>query len=168
MWEFTSIGLLIHYFWPFINISYSSAFHVRLSDLFPSEWIWKYRSYRQLVRLLGRVISPVARALSTQDNTNAEETWTDIHASSEIRTHDPSVWVWEDISCLRPRGHHRYLCDRNLIFRYLLNIFIYTYIAFGVGWGPHICDWPGLHLTSIRPYIHPIYFMERNLSTSTS
>jgi hypothetical protein len=35
-------------------------------------------------------------------------TQTDIHASSGIRTHDPSVWAGEDISCLRPRGHsHR-------------------------------------------------------------
>jgi hypothetical protein len=33
---------------------------------------------------------------------------TDIHASSEIRTHDPSVRVGEDSSCLRPLGH----CDR--------------------------------------------------------
>jgi hypothetical protein len=33
---------------------------------------------------------------------------TDIHASSGIRTHDPSVQASEDTSCLRPRGH----CDR--------------------------------------------------------
>jgi hypothetical protein len=46
---------------------------------------------RQLVGLLGRVISPVARPLPTQDNTNIEEARIDIHASSAIRTHDPSV-----------------------------------------------------------------------------
>jgi hypothetical protein len=33
---------------------------------------------------------------------------TDIHALSEIRTHDPSVRASKDSSCLRPRGH----CDR--------------------------------------------------------
>jgi hypothetical protein len=32
----------------------------------------------------------------------------DIHASTGIRTHDPSVWAGEDISCLRPCSH----CDR--------------------------------------------------------
>jgi hypothetical protein len=31
----------------------------------------------------------------------------DIHASSGNRTHDPSVWDGEDISCTWPRGH----CD---------------------------------------------------------
>jgi hypothetical protein len=37
---------------------------------FPSEFIWNYGSYRHLVGLLGRRISPVARPLHTQDNTN--------------------------------------------------------------------------------------------------
>jgi hypothetical protein len=48
-------------------------------------------------------------ALPTQDNINTEEKRTDIHASSGIRTHDPSVWSDEDILCLRPHGH----CDRH-------------------------------------------------------
>jgi hypothetical protein len=39
----------------------------------------------------------------TQNNTNTE-----IHALSGIRTHDPSVRANGDCSCLRPRGH----CDR--------------------------------------------------------
>jgi hypothetical protein len=51
---------------------------------------------RQLVGLLGRAISPVTRPLPTQDNTNTEEKRTDIHASSGIRTHDPSVCAGED------------------------------------------------------------------------
>jgi hypothetical protein len=72
---------------------------------FPSELIWSCGSYSQLVRFLGWVISPVARLLPTQDNTSTEETHTDIHASSEILTHDPSVRASADISCLRPRGH---------------------------------------------------------------
>jgi hypothetical protein len=47
-------------------------------------------------------------ATYTQNNTNIEQTHTDIHALSEIRTHDPSVRASEDSSCPRPRGH----CDR--------------------------------------------------------
>jgi hypothetical protein len=47
--------------------------------------------YSQSVGLLGRVISPVTRPLPTQDNTNTEETRKDIHASSGILTHVPSV-----------------------------------------------------------------------------
>jgi hypothetical protein len=27
---------------------------------------------------------------------------------------------------------------------------IYIYMAFRVGWGPHICDWPGIHHTFLR------------------
>jgi hypothetical protein len=81
-------------------------------DSFPSELIWNYGSYRQLVGLLRRVISPVARPLPTQDNTDTEETRTDIHASSGIRSHEPSVSAGEEISCLRPRDH----CDRRKIF----------------------------------------------------
>jgi hypothetical protein len=57
------------------------------------------------------VDQPVARPLPTQDNTYTEETLTDIHASSGIRTHDPSVRASEDISCLRRRGH----CDRQCL-----------------------------------------------------
>jgi hypothetical protein len=49
-------------------------------------------------------------ATYTQKNTNTELTHTDIHASSEIRTHDPSVRAGEDGSCLSPRGH----CDRHV------------------------------------------------------
>jgi hypothetical protein len=51
-----------------------------------------------LVGLLGRVVSPVARPLPSQSNTNTEETRTHIHASSGIRTHDPSVWAGDDIN----------------------------------------------------------------------
>jgi hypothetical protein len=83
---------------------------------FPSELIWNYDSYRQSVGLLGRVISPVARPLPTQDNTNTEETRTNIHASSEIRTHDPSVWTGEDTSCLGPLDHY----DRQTLIHFLV------------------------------------------------
>jgi hypothetical protein len=50
-------------------------------------------------------------ATYTQKNTNTEYTRTDIHVSSGIRTHDPSVTAAEDGSCLRPRGH----CDRHIL-----------------------------------------------------
>jgi hypothetical protein len=66
-------------------------------------------SYTQSVGLLGRGISPSQDLyLHTEQHKhriNAHNT--DIHASSEIRTHDPSVRASEDSSCLRPRGH----CD---------------------------------------------------------
>jgi hypothetical protein len=48
-------------------------------------------------------------ATCTQDSTDIEYTHTDIHASSGIRTHNPSVLAGEDNSFLRPRGH----CDRH-------------------------------------------------------
>jgi hypothetical protein len=64
---------------------------------FPSELIWNYGSYRQLVGLLGRVISPVARPLPTRQ-----------HKQNKLRQTDmPRVGFEHTISCLRPRGH----CD---------------------------------------------------------
>jgi hypothetical protein len=55
---------------------------------------------------------PIAKQLPAQDNTN-----TNIHASSGIRTHDPSVQAGEDISGLRPRGDcaRRYVSGHILI-----------------------------------------------------
>jgi hypothetical protein len=94
---------------PTYSSSSFSTFCIRPSVLFPSELIRNYESYRQSAGLLWWVIRPVPRPLPTQ-NTNifVEGTRTDIYACSGIRTHDPSVWAGEDISCLRPRGH----CDR--------------------------------------------------------
>jgi hypothetical protein len=43
--------------------------------------------------------------------------YTDIHALSGIRTHDPSVRAGEDSSCLRPRCH----CDRLNIPQHIIN-----------------------------------------------
>jgi hypothetical protein len=62
----------------------------------------------ETVRLLGRVIVRRKAATYTQGNTNRINAYTDIHTSSGIRTHDPSVQVSEDSSCLSPCGH----CDR--------------------------------------------------------
>jgi hypothetical protein len=61
-----------------------------LSSL-PSELTWNCGSYKQLIRLLGLVITPNANPLSTQDNINTEEKRTDIQASNGIRTYNPSV-----------------------------------------------------------------------------
>jgi hypothetical protein len=51
---------------------------------------------------------PVVRPLPTHGATQTQNKDTDIPASSEIQTHDPSVRASEDSSCLRPRDH----CDR--------------------------------------------------------
>jgi hypothetical protein len=47
----------------------------------------------------------VWRPLPTHRTTQTQNKHTDIHASSRIRTHDPSVREGEDSSCLRPCGH---------------------------------------------------------------
>jgi len=46
-----------------------------------------------------------ARPLPTQENTTQKNADTHIHASSVIRTHDPSFRAVEDSTCLRRRGH---------------------------------------------------------------
>jgi hypothetical protein len=48
---------------------------------------------------------PFAKPLPTRRTIHTEQTHTDIHASSGIRTHDSSVQVGEDSLCLRPRVH---------------------------------------------------------------
>jgi hypothetical protein len=48
---------------------------------------------------------PVARPLPTQDNTDTEETLTDVHASSGFCTNYLSVQTGENIWCLRPHDH---------------------------------------------------------------
>jgi hypothetical protein len=53
---------------------------------------------------------PVARPLPTHRSTQTQNKHTDIHASSGIRIHDPSVRTGEDVSCFRLRSH----CDRPL------------------------------------------------------
>jgi hypothetical protein len=78
---------------------------IRSSGLFSSELLWHHRSHIESVELLGRVISPIPIPLPVQDNKNREETQTNIHAFSGIRTHNPSVCAVEDISYLRLRDH---------------------------------------------------------------
>jgi hypothetical protein len=62
---------------------------------------------------------PVSRPLPTHRTTQ-----TDIHVSSGIRTHDPSVWAGEDGSCLRLHGH----CDRPLL-HYYINEWVLRYLS---------------------------------------
>jgi hypothetical protein len=49
----------------------------------------------RILQTVGRTLwigdQPLSRPLPTQNNTNTEETRTDIRASSEIRTHNLSV-----------------------------------------------------------------------------
>jgi hypothetical protein len=92
-----------------VHLSYSSTLRIRPSGLFSSDLICNYRCYRHLVLPLGWVISPIARPLPAQYNTNTEETRADIHASSGIRTNDSTLRAGEDISSPIPRVH----CDRS-------------------------------------------------------
>jgi hypothetical protein len=83
---------------------------------FPSECIWNYGCYIEVVGLPRWVISPVARPLPIQGNANTEETRTYIRVSSGIRIHHPSVRE-EDIPWLRPGGNCDWHSD-NMIWLY--------------------------------------------------
>jgi hypothetical protein len=62
--------------------------------------------FTQTIGLLGWVISPSrGRYLYTGQQKHRINTYTDIHALSCIRTHDPSFRASENSSCLRQRGH---------------------------------------------------------------
>jgi hypothetical protein len=63
-----------------------------------------YESVGQLVGLFGRMIGPM-QGLYLHRTTQHRKTRTYIHASSGIRSHDPSVRAAEDSTCLRARGH---------------------------------------------------------------
>jgi hypothetical protein len=78
---------------------HGSTVHLLDIGRFSASW-----SFIQPVGLLGRGINPSqGRYVDTQDSTNKEQIHTDIHASTGIRTHDPSVRGGEDISCLTAR-----------------------------------------------------------------
>jgi hypothetical protein len=62
-----------------------------------------YESVGQLVGLLGRGIGPT-QGLYLHRTTQHRKMRRHIHASSGIRTHDPSVRAAEDSTSLRPRG----------------------------------------------------------------
>jgi len=73
---------------------------------------------------------PVARPLPTQDSAT-QKTRTHIHASSGIRTQDPSVRAVENSTYLKQRGHW----DR-LSMQYLLLIMIISFNLFNCQEGP--------------------------------
>jgi hypothetical protein len=80
--------------------------------------LFSFVIYTQSVGLLGQGMSPsLGRYLHTEQHKHRINTHTDIHASGGIRTHNPSVLVSEDSSCLRPcdhcLGHLRYTCSYN-------------------------------------------------------
>jgi hypothetical protein len=70
--------------------------------------LFSFYSFTQSAGLLGWGISPSQGRYLQAQNKNTEDTRTDIHVSSGIRTRDPNVRTGEDSSCLRPRCH----CDR--------------------------------------------------------
>jgi hypothetical protein len=58
---------------------------------------------------------PVGRSLP-KHRINA---YTNIHAFSEIRTHDPNIRASDGSSCFRPRGHHDLPCPFSLQINFL-------------------------------------------------
>jgi hypothetical protein len=95
--ELNCVGVMLHLsisLWLYRPFCWTSA-------AFSLSW-----SFTQSVGLLGRGISPSqGRYLHIGQHKHRINAHTDIHASSGIRTRDPSVWAGEDGSCLRPRSH---------------------------------------------------------------
>jgi hypothetical protein len=85
------------------TVTFSNIMHFHFSLLYGSTALlglgcfFSFLIYTQSVGLLGRRISPSQGAAYTQNDTNTEETNTDIHALSEIVTNDPSVRADEDL-----------------------------------------------------------------------
>jgi hypothetical protein len=90
-----------------------------------SEFLLTYGSFRHLVGLRGRGISPEPRPLPTQDNTTQRNTDTHIHAPSRIRTCDPNVRAAEDTTCPRPCGYWDF-CKMNILFWSLVTISVFN------------------------------------------
>jgi hypothetical protein len=80
-----------------------------ITDVQPFVGPWLLFQFLDSVYTVGRTSwtrdRPVARPLPNHRTT---QTHTDIHTSSGIQNHDPSVRASEDSSCLRTLGH----CDR--------------------------------------------------------
>jgi hypothetical protein len=70
----------------------------------------RFTSVSSILETVGRTswngAEAVSRPLPIHRKTQNNRSQTDMHASSEIRTHDLSVWAGEDISCFRPRDHY--------------------------------------------------------------
>jgi hypothetical protein len=101
------------HFASIFSVELLSIFIHSLMPLQPSVGLWPLLLFRNHFYTDGRTPwtgdQPVARPLPA----HTINSYTDIHASSGIRTHDPSVRAGGDVSCLRPRGH----CDRPTTYR---------------------------------------------------
>jgi hypothetical protein len=91
---------------------WSSEIHQRLHLLLPwrirLSWLCTFRiNYLWNLNHIGSfdVGSARHKAAATYTKQHTEQTQTDIHTSSGIRTHDPSVRSVENITCLRPRDN---------------------------------------------------------------
>jgi hypothetical protein len=80
--------------------------------------------FTQTVGLLGWVTSPSQRPyLHKGQHRHRINAYTDIHALSGIRTHDPSFRASEDILCFRSRSHR----DRQMC----VCTYAYMYVCYG-------------------------------------
>jgi hypothetical protein len=84
-----------------VNQFFFLYFALHSPAYFSSNLILNYGFWRELVAFPGWEISPDARLQLTQDIKHKEETGTDIHSSSGIRNHVSSVWLGEEISCVK-------------------------------------------------------------------
>jgi hypothetical protein len=67
---------------------------------------YSFLNYTQLVGFLGRGISPLQGPYLHIEQKHRTKAYTDIHASSGIRTHDSSGRAGADGSYLIPRRHY--------------------------------------------------------------
>jgi hypothetical protein len=128
---FVSKNLLRH---SFVSLSVQTVYSVLLVFIFISlfhsfihQWLYSpllgpglffsfIICFMQTVGLLGRVISPSqGQYLHAGQHKHRINTYTDIHALSGIRTHDPSVRASE--ACLRPRDH------RHQLYKFIVTVF---------------------------------------------
>jgi hypothetical protein len=113
-----------------VNLTLQNLIYTYIVNLYLFVYQWLYSPfldlgrfvsvliYTQSVGLVGRGISPSQGRYLHAEQHKQNKTHTDIHASSGIRTHDPSLREGKDGSCVRPRGHcgrrKLMLLDRNL------------------------------------------------------
>jgi hypothetical protein len=99
LYIYISIYLSTHVYLSIYLSVYGSTAFVNLDRFFSSS------IYTQSVELLRRGISlSQSRYLHTEQHEH-RKMHTDIHASSGIRAHDPSIQAGEDDSCLRTPGY---------------------------------------------------------------
>jgi hypothetical protein len=107
-----------------------------------------------MVGLLGRGTGRRKAATYTQNNTIREKMHIDIHASSGIQTHDPSVRVGEDSSCLRPHDHCYLPVFCMLGFKYLAFSATAENLCIQISRGKSLCQFQQ-HFGLCLNYSHP-------------